>query len=239
MLAGLPLFGIALADPATPLSRREVTRPGRRISLMIDGSSSMLAPFAAAHAHHQGRADGGHVLHVGGRRRALRAPADGRAVPRPRVAHRVRRHRLRHHAVHDRLRQHQAEPVAHRQHGRVGELPRSRHRHRAGGRTGGGALPRLRLPRRLGQPDGDLQRRRRRRGHRVGPQHRRRAVGRREGQGARLLRAHQQGQQQAARRDVAARHHTRPAAASTPPPTKAPCCAPSATSTGCRPAPSK
>ena len=47
MLAGLPLFGIALADPATPLSRREVTRPGRRISLMIDGSSSMLAPFAA------------------------------------------------------------------------------------------------------------------------------------------------------------------------------------------------
>jgi hypothetical protein len=47
MLSGLPLFAIALADPATPLSRREVTRPGRRISLMIDGSSSMLAPFAA------------------------------------------------------------------------------------------------------------------------------------------------------------------------------------------------
>ena len=46
-LVGLPLFAIALADPATPLSRREVTRPGRRISLMIDGSSSMLAPFAA------------------------------------------------------------------------------------------------------------------------------------------------------------------------------------------------
>jgi hypothetical protein len=46
-LAGLPLFAIALADPATPLSRREVTRPGRRIALMIDGSSSMLAPFAA------------------------------------------------------------------------------------------------------------------------------------------------------------------------------------------------
>jgi hypothetical protein len=47
MLAGVPLFAIALSDPATPLSRREVTRPGRRISLMIDGSSSMLAPFAA------------------------------------------------------------------------------------------------------------------------------------------------------------------------------------------------
>ena len=46
-LAGVPLFAIALADPATPLSRREVTRPGRRISLMIDGSSSMLAPFAS------------------------------------------------------------------------------------------------------------------------------------------------------------------------------------------------
>ena len=27
-LAGVPLFAIALADPATPLSRREVTRPG-------------------------------------------------------------------------------------------------------------------------------------------------------------------------------------------------------------------
>ena len=46
-LTGVPLFAIALADPATPLSRREVTRPGRRISLMIDGSSSMLAPFAS------------------------------------------------------------------------------------------------------------------------------------------------------------------------------------------------
>ena len=46
-LAGVPLFAIALANAATPLSRREVTRPGRRISLMIDGSSSMLAPFAA------------------------------------------------------------------------------------------------------------------------------------------------------------------------------------------------
>ena len=46
-LAGVPLFAIALADPATPLSRREVTRPGRRIALMIDGSSSMLAPFAS------------------------------------------------------------------------------------------------------------------------------------------------------------------------------------------------
>ena len=31
-LAGVPLFAIALADPATPLSRREVTRPGRRIA---------------------------------------------------------------------------------------------------------------------------------------------------------------------------------------------------------------
>ena len=46
-LAGLPLFALALADPATSLTRQDVSYPGRRISLMIDGSSSMIAPFSA------------------------------------------------------------------------------------------------------------------------------------------------------------------------------------------------
>jgi len=41
-LAGLPFFILALADPRTAVTREEVSYPGRRISLMIDASSSML-----------------------------------------------------------------------------------------------------------------------------------------------------------------------------------------------------
>ena len=46
-LAGLPFFIIALADPRTAVTREEVTYPGRRISLMIDASSSMLTALPA------------------------------------------------------------------------------------------------------------------------------------------------------------------------------------------------
>lgn len=46
-LAGVPLLGVALADPQAPLVRQEVAHPGRRISLLIDASSSMIAPFQA------------------------------------------------------------------------------------------------------------------------------------------------------------------------------------------------
>ena len=42
-LAGLPFFALALADPQTALSRQDVNYSGRRISLMIDASSSMLS----------------------------------------------------------------------------------------------------------------------------------------------------------------------------------------------------
>src|SRR6185436_15464737 len=42
-LAGLPFFIISLADPRTALTRSETTFPGRRISLLIDASSSMLS----------------------------------------------------------------------------------------------------------------------------------------------------------------------------------------------------
>jgi len=41
-LLGLPFFVLALADPRTAITREEITYPGRRISLMIDASSSML-----------------------------------------------------------------------------------------------------------------------------------------------------------------------------------------------------
>jgi Ca-activated chloride channel homolog len=48
-LAGLPFFVVALADPYSALTHEDVTFPGRRIALMIDASSSMMARFPAAH----------------------------------------------------------------------------------------------------------------------------------------------------------------------------------------------
>jgi hypothetical protein len=47
-LAGLPFFTLALADPYSSLTREDVSYPGRRICLMIDASSSMMARFPAA-----------------------------------------------------------------------------------------------------------------------------------------------------------------------------------------------
>jgi Mg-chelatase subunit ChlD len=47
-LAGLPFFALALADPKTALTRDEVSYPGRRISLMIDASSSMLSSMPSS-----------------------------------------------------------------------------------------------------------------------------------------------------------------------------------------------
>ena len=46
-LLGLPFVAMALADPHTALVRQTVSYPGRRISLMVDASSSMSTPFAA------------------------------------------------------------------------------------------------------------------------------------------------------------------------------------------------
>jgi Ca-activated chloride channel family protein len=47
-LAGLPFFIIALADPYTSFTQEDVSYPGRRIAVMIDASSSMMARFPAA-----------------------------------------------------------------------------------------------------------------------------------------------------------------------------------------------
>jgi von Willebrand factor type A domain len=44
-VAGLPLFAIALADPYTGFTREEVSRPGRRIALLVDASGSMVLKF--------------------------------------------------------------------------------------------------------------------------------------------------------------------------------------------------
>jgi Ca-activated chloride channel family protein len=47
-LVGLPFFAIALADPRTGFSREEVSYPGRRIAIAVDGSGSMVLPFQSA-----------------------------------------------------------------------------------------------------------------------------------------------------------------------------------------------
>jgi hypothetical protein len=46
LLAGVPPFMLALADPFTTVAEQHVSYPGRRIALLIDASSSMLKPFA-------------------------------------------------------------------------------------------------------------------------------------------------------------------------------------------------
>jgi hypothetical protein len=48
-LVGLPFFVMAFADPYSSLTHEQVSFPGRRIALMIDASSSMMARFPAAH----------------------------------------------------------------------------------------------------------------------------------------------------------------------------------------------
>ncbi len=47
VLAGVPLFILALADPYTSLTQRRMSFPGRRICLMIDASTSMVRWFEA------------------------------------------------------------------------------------------------------------------------------------------------------------------------------------------------
>ncbi len=44
--AGLPFLMLALADPHTSLSSRQVSYPGRRIAVIMDSSLSMLSPFS-------------------------------------------------------------------------------------------------------------------------------------------------------------------------------------------------
>jgi Mg-chelatase subunit ChlD len=47
-LAGLPFFALAFADPKTALVNEQASYPGRRITLMIDASSSMLSSLPSA-----------------------------------------------------------------------------------------------------------------------------------------------------------------------------------------------
>src|SRR5437016_1133246 len=44
-LLGVPFFAVALADPHTAFTREQTSYPGRRIALLVDGSSSMVMKF--------------------------------------------------------------------------------------------------------------------------------------------------------------------------------------------------
>jgi hypothetical protein len=44
-LCGLPFFAIALADPRTSFLKEEASYPGRRIAIVVDGSTSMIMKF--------------------------------------------------------------------------------------------------------------------------------------------------------------------------------------------------
>lgn len=46
--AGVVFFAIALADPRSSLTRQDTTRPGRRIAMLLDASSSMLQSLPAS-----------------------------------------------------------------------------------------------------------------------------------------------------------------------------------------------
>lgn len=50
-VVGIPLFGVALADPRISAVREEVTRPGRRVAILVDGSGSMVLPFESPTLH--------------------------------------------------------------------------------------------------------------------------------------------------------------------------------------------
>ena len=63
-LAGIPLFVLAVADPYTAFTREEASFPGRRIALMIDASSSMLAPFKAEQLNPKATGDTSNAFHT-------------------------------------------------------------------------------------------------------------------------------------------------------------------------------
>ncbi len=53
-VAGVPFFATALADPYTAFTHEERSYPGRRIAILIDASSSMMAPFTSVKLHNKG-----------------------------------------------------------------------------------------------------------------------------------------------------------------------------------------
>jgi Ca-activated chloride channel family protein len=74
-VAGLPFFAIALADPHTGFTREEVSYPGRRIALLVDGSTSMVMQFKTEAMKTQGEAT--YFTAVAGAERFIRRRMDG------------------------------------------------------------------------------------------------------------------------------------------------------------------
>jgi hypothetical protein len=77
-LAGLPFFTLALADPFTALVSSDVTYPGRRISVMIDASTSMRTPFKAQHLNRRAETDATFFTAVAAAERFLRLRINGK-----------------------------------------------------------------------------------------------------------------------------------------------------------------
>jgi von Willebrand factor type A domain len=77
-LAGLPFFMIALADPFTSLVASDVTYPGRRISVMIDASTSMRTPFKSALLNRRAETDATFFTAVAAAERFIRMRMNGK-----------------------------------------------------------------------------------------------------------------------------------------------------------------
>jgi hypothetical protein len=77
-LAGLPFFTLALADPFTALVTSDVTYPGRRISVMIDASTSMRTPFRAKNLNVRAETDATFFTTVAAAERFVQMRVKGR-----------------------------------------------------------------------------------------------------------------------------------------------------------------
>jgi Ca-activated chloride channel family protein len=77
-LAGLPFLALAVADPSSPLIRREASYPGRRICLTIDASNSMSTPFRSETLHPQGDTDAAFFTTVAAAERFVQMRQQGR-----------------------------------------------------------------------------------------------------------------------------------------------------------------
>jgi Ca-activated chloride channel homolog len=78
VLAGLLFFVLAIGDPYTSLVTRDVTFPGRRITLLIDASSSMRAPFVAQHLNARSATDYTFFTTVGAAKRFVEMRIKGK-----------------------------------------------------------------------------------------------------------------------------------------------------------------
>jgi hypothetical protein len=77
-LVGLPFFILALADPFTSLVTSDVTYPGRRISVMIDASTSMRTPFRAKNLNVRAETDATFFTTVAAAERFVQMRVNGR-----------------------------------------------------------------------------------------------------------------------------------------------------------------